>query len=170
MPPIRPAKTDKGPAMTAPDFLLTRNPMGRLVYTDAAGEVHVGVVPVRAFPIAAPDEGLSLVGTEGHELAWIDRLDELDPAQRQLIEAELVAREFMPVITRLKSVSTFATPSTWEVETDRGATTLVLKVEEDIRRLGGGALLIGSAHGIAFRVRDMHALDRGSRRLLERFL
>jgi hypothetical protein len=47
---------------------------------------------------------------------------------------------------------------------------LVLKVEEDIRRLGGGALLIGSAHGVQFLVRDRHALDRQSRRLLERFL
>jgi hypothetical protein len=156
--------------MIAPIFLLTRNAMGRLVYTDGAGRVHTGVVPVRAFPIAAPDDGLSLISAEGHELAWIDRLDDLGPAQRQLIEADLAAREFVPVIQRLVSVSTFSTPSTWEVETDRGATTFVLKVEEDIRRLGGGALLIGSAHGVQFLVRDMLALDRGSRRLLERFL
>jgi hypothetical protein len=26
------------------------------------------------FPIAAPDEGVSLVNTEGHEVAWIDSL------------------------------------------------------------------------------------------------
>jgi hypothetical protein len=157
-------------SMNAPVFLLSRNALGRLVYTDAAGSIHTGVVPVRAFPLAAPDEGLSLISADGHELAWFDRIDELGPAQRQLIEAELAAREFMPVITRLVSVSTFSTPSTWEVETDRGVTTLVLKVEEDIRRLSGAALLIGSAHGVQFLVRDMLALDRGSRRLLERFL
>jgi Domain of unknown function (DUF1854) len=149
---------------------LTRNAMGLLVYTDAAGVAHAGVAPVRAFPLAAPDEGLSLVSPDGHELLWVARLADLDPAARTLIEAELAQREFVPVIERLVSVSTFATPSTWVLETDRGGTTLVLKVEEDIRRLGGGALLIGSAHGVHFLVRDRYALDRHSRRLLERFL
>jgi hypothetical protein len=68
-------------------------------------------------------------------------------------------------------VSTFSTPSTWVVETDRGPTSLVLKVEEDIRRLGGrGRLLISSGHGIVFLVPDLTQLDRHSIRLLERFL
>jgi Domain of unknown function (DUF1854) len=122
--------------MTTPvsTIRLSRNAMGRLVYTDAVGAAHVGVAPVRAFPLAAPDEGLSLVSPDGHELVWIARLADLDPAARALIEAELAQREFVPVIERLVSVSTFATPSTWVLETDRGGTTLVLKVEEDIRR------------------------------------
>lgn len=155
--------------MTPPEFHLERNPFGRLVYT--AGEAcHVGVVPVRAFPIAAPDEGLSLVSAEGHELAWIDRLDALPAATRSLIEEELAAREFVPEIRRLRSVSTYSTPSTWEVETDRGDARFVLKGEEDIRRLGRVTLLIEASQGLQFLVRDMLALDRGSRRLLERFL
>ena len=59
---------------------------------------------------------------------------------------------------------------TWSVTTDRGPTRFVLKGEEDIRRLGKGALLIASAEGINFRIADQLALDRHSRRLLERFL
>jgi hypothetical protein len=151
-------------------WTLARNPMGRLVWTAADGAEHVGVVPVRAFPLGAPDDGLSLVSPDGHELVWIDRLDDLPEPARTLIAEELAAREFVPVIERLVGVSTFSTPSTWTVETDRGATTFVLKAEEDIRRLDGGALLIASAHGIAFRIRDRLGLDRASRRLLERFL
>ena len=46
----------------------------------------------------------------------------------------------------------------------------MLKGEEDIRRLADGALLITGRDGLAFRVRDRFALDRHSRRLLERFL
>lgn len=154
---------------TAP-FSLHHDANGRLVLRDATGAHHEGVLPVRAFPLAAPDEGVSLVGADGHELAWVDRLADLPSDTRRVLEEELARREFAPVIERLCSVSTFSTPSTWELETDRGATTLVLKGEEDIRRLGGGALLISSAHGLQFRVRDMQALDRASRRLLERFL
>lgn len=152
------------------DYSLHRNPFGRLVLTAADGSTHEGVVPVRAFPVAAPDEGISLVGTEGHELAWIDDLRAAPEAIRGLIAEELAGRDFMPVISRLVSVSSFATPSTWTVETDRGPTSFVLKGEEDIRRLPGGVLMISDSHGVQFLIRELHALDRHSRKLLDRFL
>jgi len=153
-------------------FRLSRNALGRLVFTGADGQAHEGITPVRAFPIGAPDEGLSLVSAEGRELAWVPRMAALPSAQRALIDAELASREFTPEIKRLLQVSTFSTPSTWEVDTDRGPTQLVLKGEEDIRRLPGNraALLITSGHGIVFKVPDLQSLDRHSRRLLERFL
>jgi hypothetical protein len=151
-------------------FKLERHASGRLLLTDSQGQQHLGVVPVRAFPIAAPAEGVSLVGSEGHELAWLERLADLPPELRSLLEEELALRDFTPEITRIHSVSSFGTPSTWAVETDRGATTFVLKGEEDIRRLSRQSLLIAAGHGVHFSVKDMGALDRASRRLLERFL
>ena len=154
----------------AVDFALERHASGRLLLTDSRGQQHTGVVPVRAFPIAAPSEGISLVSGEGRELAWLERLDSLPPALRSLLEEELALRDFVPEITGLKSVSSFGTPSTWLVETDRGETSFVLKGEEDIRRLSRQALLIAAGHGVHFSVKDMGALDRASRRLLERFL
>ena len=149
---------------------LHRNAFGRLVLTAADGTRHDGVVPVRAFPLAAPDEGLSLVSADGRELAWLDRLDALPAPQRALVEAELAQREFTPEIRRLISVSTFSTPSTWQVETDRGPTSFVLKGEEDIRRIDRQMLLIADSQGLQFMVRDLPAMDRQSKRLLERFL
>ena len=68
------------------------------------------------------------------------------------------------------SVNTFGTPSTWRIETDRGEVDFVLKTEEDIRRLEEGRLLITSTHGVQLQVLDRWALDRQSKRLLERFL
>lgn len=151
-------------------FALHRNAFGRLVLTDAEGVAHEGVVPVRAFPIAAPGEGLSLVSAEGRELTWVDCLDDLPPPQRALVDEELRSREFMPRIRRLLAVSSFSTPSTWTVDTELGATRFVLKGEEDIRRIGRAMLLIADSQGMQFMVRDLTALDRHSRRLLERFL
>jgi hypothetical protein len=156
--------------MPTTDFRLARDAFGRLVFTAADGTVAEGVVPVRAFPISAADEGVSLVSPDGKEVAWFDRVTDLPTEARTLVEAELASREFMPEIKRIASVSSFATPSTWQVETDRGATALVLKGEEDIRRLGRTALLIADANGIQFLVRDIQALDRASRKLLDRFL
>ena len=149
---------------------LNRDPHGRLVYTDAQGVAHVGVQAVRAFPIEAPLEGLSIVGPDGHELEWVDRWGDLGDAVQDLIAQELAQREFMPIIERLVAVSTFSTPSTWTVETDRGRTDFILKGEEDIRRLRDGGLLITDNHGLVFRVMDLKAMDRGTRKLLDRFL
>jgi hypothetical protein len=143
---------------------------GRLVLTDLNGATHEGVTPVRAHPISAPDEGLSLVGVHGHELAWVERLSALPDGPRKLLEAELAAREFHPTLKRLISVNTFATPSTWRIATDRGEIDFVLKSEEDIRRLDENRLLITSTHGVQLQVPDRWALDKPSKRLLERFL
>ncbi len=149
---------------------LLRDAFGRLVFIDESGVEHVGVVPVQAFPVDAPGENVSLVGAEGHELAFIAQLSGLDTGTRELVQEELAQRDFLPVISRLASVSTYATPSSWQVQTDRGETTFVLKGEEDIRRLRNGGLLITDSHGLTYRVMDMRQLDRHSRKLLDRFL
>ena len=155
--------------MHPPDFTLQRNAFGQLVLS-RDGRDHTGVTVVRAFPIGAPDDGLSLVSPDGHELAWIDHIDQLPPAMRPLISEALASREFMPVIQRIRSVSSFATPSTWSVETDRGPTSFVLKGEEDIRRLGPGLLIVNDAHGVQYLIQDLLGMDKHSRKLLDRFL
>lgn len=152
------------------DFQLTRNPFGKLVLTTADGEVHAGVIPVHAFPVSAPEENVALVTSDGHELAWIERLADLPEATRALVREELASREFMPEIRAIRQVSSFATPSTWQVDTDRGETSFVLKGEDDIRRLSPTTLLIADSHGIHFLVRDTRTLDKPSRKLLDRFL
>lgn len=152
------------------DFQLARDAFGKLVLTAADGTVHAGVVPVRAFPITAPAQGIALVSGDGHELAWLPTLEALPADLAGMVRDELASREFMPEIRRILKVSSFATPSTWTVATDRGETSFILKGEDDIRRLAGPALLIADSHGIQFLVRDRNALDAHSRRVLDRFL
>lgn len=149
---------------------LDRNALGKLVLITAGGDVIDNVVPVRAFPVQVPNGQISLVGPDGHEVAWIERLEDVPEAARLLIEEELRLREFTPVIQRLLEVSSFATPSQWTVETDRGRTSFVLKGEEDIRRLSRDVLLVLDSHGVQFLIRQPQQLDRHSRKLLDRFL
>lgn len=156
--------------MSSSIFQLSRNAFGKLVLSDAAGEVHEGVSPVRAFPVQSPAQGISMVLSDGREVAWIDSLSELPDAIRQLVAEELEGREFMPEISLIEGVTSFATPCTWRVKTDRGATEFVLKGEEDIRRIGRTSLLIADNHGIHFLIRDMFGLDKHSRKILDRFL
>ncbi len=157
--------------VTASRFSLERTAFGKLVLTNESGEQFEGVEPVRAFPIQSPDDGISMVNTEGKEVAWVDRLADVPQPAQDLIRAELVTREFMPVIERIVSVTSYSTPCTWSVETDRGSTEFVLRGDEDIRRIGkGNALLIADAHGIQYLIRDQFAMDSHSKRVLDRFL
>jgi hypothetical protein len=162
--------TDASP-MPQTDVHLERTSFGELVWTGPQGQQVAGVVPVRAFPIQAPQDGIALVDPEGHEVAWFPQLDAIPQPARGLIEDELARREFMPMIQRIAAVSGFSTPCTWTVDTDRGRTEFVLRGDEDIRRIGSAhALLIADAHGINYLVPDQFALDTYSKRVLDRFL
>ena len=152
------------------DFQLHRNSFGRLVYTGPDGEQHEDVVPARAFPITAPRDGISLLSDDGRELAWIPSLANLAAETLELIDDELAAGEFMPEILRVRSASGFATPCTWQVETDRGETSLILKAEDDIRRVTVPTLLIIDSRGIQFLIRNPQDLDATSRKILDRFM
>lgn len=149
---------------------LFRDPLGRLVYVNEAGIEHRDVHAIRAFPITAPTAGLSLMDHEGKELCWFESLESIPEPERQMVQDELASREFMPVIEKIASVSSYATPSIWQITTDRGETRLRLKGEEDIRRIAGNALLISDTNGVQFLVRDISKLDKHSRKLLDRFL
>ena len=152
-------------------FVLERNAFGKLILTSESGVRFESVVPVRAFPIQSPEVGISIVNTDGEEIGWVDRLVDLPEPAQSLIRQELAAREFMPVIAQIVSVTSFSTPCTWTVETDRGRTEFVLRGDEDIRRIGkDNALLIADTHGIQYLVRDQFALNAASKKILDRFL
>ncbi|AWW44197.1 DUF1854 domain-containing protein [Polynucleobacter paneuropaeus] len=155
--------------MTNQSHRLERDDLGSLVLIDHAGTRHVGVYPVRAFPITAIEAGIGLMDSSGKELCWFPDTASIPQNELELIQAELATREFMPVIERIVKVSTFATPSIWDIQTDRGPTRIRLKGEEDIRRISGNTLLISDANGLQFLIKDSTALDKGSKKLLDRF-
>jgi hypothetical protein len=156
--------------MPSTNFQLSRNNFGKLVLTTEDGQVHEGVSPVRAFPIQSPSQGISMVLGDGKEVAWIADIAGLPLQVRELVQDELEGREFMPEILSVKDVSSFATPCTWFVTTDRGETEFTLKGEEDIRRVGPTSLLVADNHGIHFLIRDMYTIDKKTRLILDRFL
>jgi hypothetical protein len=149
---------------------LQRDAWGRWVLTLANGSQHVPVTVVRANPVTAPDEGVAVMDAEGHELWWCDRLADQPEAMAKALREALQEREFLPEILRLLSVSSFATPSEWLVDTNRGQTRLTLKAEEDIRRLNRDTLLLSDSHGVQYLIREPQRWDRHARRLLDRFM
>ena len=76
----------------ATHFKLKRDAFGKLVLTSSLGERFEGVVPVRAFPIQAPEDGISLVNLDGEEVGWVDGLGDLPEPEQGLIREALAAR------------------------------------------------------------------------------
>jgi hypothetical protein len=146
------------------------DPLGRLVFRDAEGREHVDVTPVRGFPISEPDYGVSICDSAGHELLWIERLGDLPTEARETLRTDLSGREFMPVLERIVRISTNAEPCEWEVETNRGRTSFVLRSDEDVRRLDDRRAMVTDANGVSYLIPDLATLDAASQRYLERYL
>ncbi|PAT41133.1 hypothetical protein CK623_02445 [Vandammella animalimorsus] len=132
----------------------------------------IAVQPVPAFALSAPRQCLSLVDQQGKERAYIERLDALPQPCQQAIATALAGREFIPRITAIEAVSSFSTPSLWQVHTDRGPTALLLQSEDDIRKLDaqGQCLRITDKHSLQYQIDDIEALPKASRKLLARFI
>ena len=114
------------PAMAA-SVQLHRNPTGAWCSPCQTAQ------RTKAWCLCAPSHrcapgGPFLVGADGHELLWIDRIDTLPAPQRQLLEEELAVRGSCPPSKNRGGVQLLH-PSTWDVITDRGAARLVLKAE-----------------------------------------
>lgn len=156
--------------MSPHEPILSIDPFGTLQLHRDAGNAVIDVVPVRAFPLSAPTRFIALVDGQGHEHCWIDDLATLPPETASRIETVLAQRELTPRIQRIRKVSSYATPSRWTLDTDRGPAELLLKTEDDIRHLPDGALLISDKFGLNYLITRQSELDQHSQRLLARFL
>lgn len=146
---------------------IAEDALGRLIVTLRPGEEVRDVLPVRAWPLSAPGESVSLVGPGGQELLLLASLDVLDAPSREAVERALARREFLPTITRVLAASD-SEPSDWHVLTDRGEARFVLPSEDHLRALGEHGLLLSDEHGVRYRIPDVRALDPRSRKLLAR--
>jgi hypothetical protein len=151
-------------------FALSIDEYGRLVLIDTQGNRHVGVEPVRAFPLSDPDRWVALVDPEGRELACVEDPATLSEDLRRRLDEELARREFVPVIERIASISSPTPPAEWEVLTDRGPTRFTFSSEDDVRRLGPRRALIVDSRGMRYEVPDVATLDPASRKVLDRYL
>jgi len=151
-------------------FRLEREGRRRLVLVDEMGRRYEDVEPVRAFPLSAPDQLISICDSNGREILHIESLEEVEERDRRILEAELAEREFAPVILHILNSPPESEPSTWRVKTDRGVVTFEVESDESVRRREVYRLSIVDSNGIRYEVADTRKLDPHSRRILDRFL
>jgi hypothetical protein len=148
-----------------------RNAEGDLALKVRGDEAPLeGVKARRCLPWSDPERYIALLDKEGKEIALLHSLDELEPASRALIEAELHAKLFSPKISRILEQKDEFEVIAVTAETDRGKVTFELRTRDDVAVLAPNQILFRDADGIAYEIRDARQLDRRTQAWLEEFL
>lgn len=158
------------PALAPPSvggWRLERGTAGRLVLVDMAGRRHEDVDVRRAFPVSCPLGPVSIVGSDGRELAWIESLAEAPHPVRVLVEETLAQRETVEAIVTIHAIGD-GRPAEWSVETVRGPRRFRVAHTADVTRRADGSICVIDTTGARYELPDPRSLDHHSRRLVER--
>ena len=149
---------------------IERDEAGRLVVHLAGREEPlVDVKVARCFPWSLPGHYVSILDKEGKEIALFDTLDELEGENRAIVEEELAAKVFNPIIRRVVGHKHEFGVTSITAETDRGRVTFQVRSRDDVRTLSATRALFRDADGNIYELPDLTKLDRASRKHLDRY-
>ncbi len=141
---------------------------GRLMAHPVDG-APVAVRLVRATPRTAPHGAVSALDQKKREVWWWPSLDALDPASRELADAELAERYHEPEIVRIVRIEPLFGGWHWAVETTVGPRRFVLRnPDRTLDPQDGGRLLLRDVLGNRYVIRAPERLDPLSLRELAR--
>ena len=128
------------------------------------GEVISSLEPRHLFPISNPKNYISLLNTDGIEVALIRSLSELDEGSATCIERSLSDYYRVPRITKIISVSEKYGTLRWTVETDRGIKKFDIRNRNhDIKVSENGGVRLRDSDDNRYVIEDYRALDSHSR-------
>jgi hypothetical protein len=125
---------------------------------------YLKVHPTRAFPLSELNEYIGFLDAiSGREIGMIRALRDLEPHARQLVQAALNKRYFIPKIIRiLQAKKEFGTVY-WDVETDRGVRQFVMRgIRDSIREIEPGRYMVNDVDGNRFEIPQLGELDSRS--------
>lgn len=155
------------PLLAGSTLRLERGADDLLRLQTAADRCHDGVAPVALFPLTHPDQFIRFSDKEGKEIGLLERVSDLAPASRAVLNEELGRRYFTPEVRSIQSLTSRHGVLSWETTTDRGRRAFEVASRDDVRTLPDGQVLIRDADGNRYRIPNYHRLDTRSRKLLE---
>lgn len=148
-----------------------------LTNDDGTTEFFERIIILRAFPITAPDEFLSVREPDskkmgrGKEIGMIRYMKDFDEATQRLFLEELDRRYFSPQLQKITSVKEKFGYLYWDAETDAGHVTFIMNNPfSNIRVLEDGRIIINDIDGNIFEIPDPKSLDSTSFKKIEIYL
>ena len=129
------------------------------------GNIFEKLEPRRLFPVSRINEYITLLSTEGNEVAVIRKLSDIEKDSREVIEYSLNDYYLVPHIIRIISISEKNGKIHWAVETDRGFKEFdVRNRNHDVRVYSDGRVRVRDSDDNRYIISDYRALDAHSRR------
>jgi hypothetical protein len=154
--------------------VFARNEAGTLRLQLDDGVVYDNVHCRPMFPLSDPHGFLAVMvaGEDGgkcRQVAVIRDLAGLPKSQRNLVREDLKLAHFLPEIVQIRSIRRCPGAPSWQVVTDSGERTFVLKnPRENTAVTAAGVHIVTDEHQVRYRITAMDTLDRRSRQELEK--
>lgn len=141
-----------------------------VVFVDAeffSGEKFTELEARRMFPITGLRKYISLIDTEGNEIAIIRNIDDLLPESKAVIEKCLDEYYMIPRITKFIKMSEKFKIWMWTAETDKGIFTFEIRNHiTAIKPLYDNRILIKDANDNRYEIPDYTKLDKKSQKMI----
>ena len=130
----------------------------------ADGNEFEGLEPRRLFPVSRSEVYITLLDSEGAEVALIRALTDLDSASREVVETSLDDYYLVPHITRIISTGEKYGTLRWTVDTDRGIKNFDIRNRNhDIKMFKDGKVRVRDSDDNRYVIDDYMKLDAHSR-------
>ena len=131
------------------------------------GTVYEKLEPRRLFPVSRADTYITLLDSEGVEVAIIRALKDLDAESLDTVNYSLADYYLVPHITRIISVTEKYGTLHWCVETDRGIKEFDIRNRNhDVKVYSDGRVRVRDSDDNRYVITDYRTLDKHSRNQL----
>ena len=149
------------------EYRIEKNENNLVDLVTPTGERYEALEPRRLFPVSAADKYVTLLDSEGVEIAQIKSLTDLDAESRKTVIASLEDYYLVPTITRIIAVNEKYGTLRWTVETDRGEKSFDIRNRNhDIKVYPDGRVRVRDSDDNRYVIADYRALDAHSRTLM----
>ena len=130
----------------------------------ADGNEFEGLEPRRLFHVSRSEVYITLLDSEGAEVALIRALTDLDNESREVVETSLDDYYLVPHITRIISTGEKYGTLRWTVDTDRGIKNFDIRNRNhDIKMFKDGKVRVRDSDDNRYVIDDYMKLDAHSR-------
>jgi len=150
------------------DVVLSRG-RGGVLRAVIDGTEYPEVALSRIFPLSIPKKYISVNKPDGEEIGIITDISQLGPSSLQELEAELRFRYLVPIVTRIDRIKQEPSLWIWDVQTDRGPMSLVMRnLHEHVQTVSQGRLMITDIDGRRCEIVQVDQLDAHSHKQLSK--
>lgn len=157
--------------LNASDLTFTRSPAGtaRLMIKDEV--CHLRVVVRRLMPLSNPEQYISLAADEDTEIGVLVNPSELSKDSLIILNEELDKRYFTPTIQKIYQVKEQFGVHEWNVKTERGRVTFMVRgLNQNIKQAPPARLFVSDVRGNRYDIPDYRKLDAKSFHQIKRHL